>query len=144
MSAGVVTPTSRPGSRPARRPAFLAATREPVMPSLCGLNRALGHNVRSPCRPDLGFSRFFDDLRLVQRFGAGVGPGRVAGGMGPGGDTGPGRTARGRASPGADAPDHLSSPASPAWADRERATRIVDSCPRFAALAHVSGAVGLG
>ena len=54
-----------PGAAPAAARAAplaapLTATREPVMPSLCGLNRALGHKVHPPCGPDQGFSWFLN------------------------------------------------------------------------------------
>jgi hypothetical protein len=46
---------------------------------LCGLNRAVGHKVRPPCGPDLGFSWFLNvkpDFTQVSRPGW-----RVAAGM---------------------------------------------------------------
>ena len=49
-------PVTWAGSAPTA--ASLAATREPVMPSLWGLNRALGHNVHRARRADQVFSRF--------------------------------------------------------------------------------------
>src|SRR5579859_4487333 len=47
-----------------------AAMREPVMPSLCGLNRAVGHKVPPPCGPDRGFSLFLNVKPGLHRGGA--------------------------------------------------------------------------